>query len=333
MKIISKIKHKSRQWIIEKTKHKRFYPLLYKSYWHTKRKSTGYNNHENIYFTAEPNIGAGIGHQMANWIAGYWFAKLFNLQYAHSAFPDIKWEEFLGFGEDEIKTEELIEKYAYKKIRLPFFDEDKDEEIKRTEKIINSYSGKKILFVTEQDQFYRNQFGVMNDIKKKFYHAEARKCDKLIYNPDCLNIAMHVRRAVIIGSKKIVEDETIRALRWLSNDYYEKVLKQVLEHINVTRPIKIYIFSTSKPYEFLEFSKFGDVNFCSEMDEYASFLHLVRADLLITSKSSFSYKPALLNNGIKICPRNFWHSYPERKDWILVENDGTFDLKKLEIVV
>ena len=65
------------------------------------------------------------------------------------------------------------------------------------------------------------------------------------------------------------------------------------------------------------------------MDEYTSFLHLIRADILITSKSSFSYKPALMNDAIKVCPRNFWHSYPSDKNWILVENDGSFDVTAL----
>jgi len=66
------------------------------------------------------------------------------------------------------------------------------------------------------------------------------------------------------------------------------------------------------------------------MNAQDSFLHLVYADLLITSKSSFSYKPALLNNGIKICPKNFWHGYPNNKKWILCDNNGNFDISSLK---
>jgi len=61
-----------------------------------------------------------------------------------------------------------------------------------------------------------------------------------------------------------------------------------------------------------------------------SFLHMVYADLLITSKSSFSYNPALLSKGIKVCPKDLWRGYPESKDWILVENDGSFDINALQ---
>ena len=53
-----------------------------------------------------------------------------------------------------------------------------------------------------------------------------------------------------------------------------------------------------------------------------SFLHMVHADLLITSKSSFSYKPALLNRGIKVSPRNFWHGYPDSEDWVMADDEG-----------
>jgi hypothetical protein len=48
------------------------------------------------------------------------------------------------------------------------------------------------------------------------------------------------------------------------------------------------------------------------------------ADLLITSKSSFSYKPALLSKGLKVCPKDFWHGYPDTSDWILVDEKGSF---------
>jgi len=37
----------------------------------------------------------------------------------------------------------------------------------------------------------------------------------------------------------------------------------------------------------------------------------------------------LLSNGIKVCPKDFWHGYPDTDDWILVENDGSFEVSKL----
>lgn len=327
-------KAKNRLWYKSVTfaRHKMLYPYLYGSYWHYLFHQKGATHNNSSFYAARPNPSAGIGHQLANWIAGYWFAKQFGLEFAHIPFSNQKWDDFLGFGEGEVKMTALLTQ-GYKKVRLPLFDEYNEMEIALQKKIIASYANQKVIFVAEQDQYYKDQFGVIDVLKDKFNTAPARQNEKILYDSSRFNIAVHVRRTVIIDNKVIIEDEAARAMRWLSNDYYEKVLKQVIENLSIAKPISIYIFSTGRPEEFAEFSKYGDVHFCSDMDEYASFLHLIRADLLITSKSSFSYKPALMNDAVKVCPRNFWHSYPVSKDWILVENEGNFDVSQLAQIV
>lgn len=265
---------------------------------------------------------------MANWIAGFWFARQFNLKFANIPFSSKRWDDFLGFGSNEIQVDELIAK-GYHIRRLPKFEEENQEELALNKAIINSYSGSKVVFLAIQDQGYSEQFGIINDLQQKFYNAEARKNDQILYDKDRFNIAIHVRRTVIIENKVIFENEEVKAKRWLNNDYYETVLKQVVENLKVDKPLSIWIFSTGPAEEFKDFEKYGDVHFCSDMNEYDSFAHLVFADLLITSKSSFSYKPALMNKGIKVCPKNFWHGYPNQKDWVLCENDGTFETLKL----
>jgi len=329
LQIISKIK--TRVWvrIIERTRNKRIYPWLYCSYWHYRFSRTKKNPNTTCYFAALPNPGAGIGHQLANWIAGYWFTKQFGLKFAHLSFSTQKWEDFLGFGVNEMKVSDLV-KSGYKVRRLPLFDEYNLPELNRVKSIIQSYSGEKVVFMAEGDQGYQDQFGVRDDIKRKFNQSLARQNDRLVYDPLHFNIAVHVRRTVVIEGKTIIEDEANHAMRWLNNDYYENVLRRTLKHLVFAKPISIYLFSTGAPEEFAEFSKYGNIRFCSDMDEYASFLHLVRADLLITSKSSFSYKPALISDGIKISPRKFWHRYPKEPRWILAENDGTFDVTALK---
>lgn len=326
--LIQKIKR--RTWSeIRKRLNGRTYLLSFRSYWHyLMNKGKAKSNNTTSYYTARPNIYAGIGHQMANWIAGLWWSREFGINYASIPFSTNRWDNFLGFGHDEIQYYDLI-KQGYKVRRLPAFNEHKMEDVLLQKAIINSYSGSKSILLASQDQGYKNQFGVMNDLKVKFKNSPSRKFDKIQYDRSKFNIAVHVRRTVIIDGKTILENEAAQNLRWLSNDYYEKVLVQVLEGIKLDKPIAIWLFSTGKAEEFAEFAKYGEIHFCSDMDEYQSFAHLVYSDLLITSKSSFSYKPALMNDGIKICPRNFWHGYPDTKDWILVENDGSFDVSKL----
>lgn len=325
MAIFTKIKQKVRKTIVLYAREKSFYPYLYRSYWHYLfHKSEAAGRNTSCYYSARPNPGAGIGHQIANWIAGYWFAQQFGLKFAHIPFSTKKWDDFLGFGYGNPKVEDLKKK-GYKIRRLPLFDEKKKAEMQLNKRIIQSYEGKRVVFVAEQDQFYHDQFGVIEYIRKQFYSALNRKNDRLTYSINNFNIAIHVRRGDIMTDP----NNPNLTMRYLSNDYFEKVLKQVVDNINVSKPIHIYFFSQGKPEDYSEFARYPNLHWCLDMRAQDSFLHFVYADLLITSKSSFSYKPALLSNGIKVCPRDFWHGYPQGKDWILCDNNGRFDVTRL----
>lgn len=304
------------------------YPYFYLSYWHYLLYNKKNADSNTCYYAARPNPGAGIGHQMANWIAGLWYARQFGLKFAYLPFSTKQWDDFLGFGEGETTVAELKHK-GYKTRRLPLFDENNKKEVELNKNIIQSYAGRKVIFIAEQDQFYRVQYGVMDDLKRKFYSAPARKNDHLIYSKDNFNIAIHVRRGDIMADPS----NPNLAMRYLSNDYFEKVLRRVVDNIHTLKPIHIYFFSQGTPADYPEFKTFKNLHWCLDMNAQDSFLHFVYADLMITSKSSFSYKPALLNNGIKVCPKNFWHEYPNSKDWILCENDGTFEVEKLKLVL
>lgn len=269
------------------------------------------------YFTAIPNRGAGIGHQLANWIAGYWFAKVFELGFAHIPFSSEKWEKFFEFGSGEILLDNLI-RQGYKVKRLPKFDENDIESLSLIKQIIASYTGKKVVFVAEQDQFYQAQYGIMDVMKAKYYNAEYRRSEHLLYNSDHYNIAIHIRRGDIMSDP----DNPNLAMRFLANDYYERVLQQILKRLSTTKDVHLYLFSQGSPKDYAEFEKFDNLHWCLDMNPQDSFSHMVFADLLITSKSSFSYKPALISNGIKVCPKNFWHLYPDTSDWILADDYG-----------
>lgn len=324
-----KILFKISQKIIRITRNTFFYPMLYKSWWHSLLHKSMNGNSLN-YFTARPNPGAGIGHQMANWIAGLWYAKQFGLKFAHSPFSMQKWEDFLGFGEDEITVDELVNS-GYKKVKLPLFNEYNKKEVELTKNIINSYIEQNVVFIAEQDQFYHDQFGVMNEIKQKFYATPARKNDRLIFDDEYFNVAIHVRRGDIVAGQ--MNKNQNLTMRWQDNDYFVNVLENVIKKLQVDKHVCIYLFSQGKPEDFSDFNHFQNLYFCLDMGAVESFLHMVYADLLITSKSSFSYKPALISNGIKVCPDVFWHGYPFGDDWILADKNGNFDSLRLHKVV
>lgn len=318
-KIIQKLLFKSRSTIVRFSRYKFYYPWLYKSYWKAQFRSNNSNLDIIQYMSAVPNPGAGIGHQMANWNAGYWFAKQFNLPFAHISFSKKSWEDFLGFGYNEVTVKQLVNSKGYKKIKIPLFDEKNNDEVSRTKKIIESFKGSKVIFICELDQAYQAQYGVKKYIQNKFFNSSIRKNDKKIYKPSSFNIALHIRRGDII--QKDLKNPNL-TMRWLNNDYFFNVLESIFNFLKTKKEIHIYLFSQGKINDFTEFKKFDNIHFCLDMSAQDSFLHMVYADLLITSKSSFSYKPALLNKGIKVVPKNFWHSYPKSKNWFLADNFG-----------
>ena len=329
LKITNRIKSKLWEKVVVKTKNHKVYVYLYKSYWHYRLYKNTKSGNYLSYFAAQPNAGAGIGHQMANWIAGLWFAKLFGLNFAHIPFSNASWEFFLGFGEEEISLDALVNNQDFKKVKLPLFDETKKAEVVLIKKIIISYQGEKVVFLAEQDQFYRDQIGVIPDLQNKFYSAKARKKDQLIYVNDTFTIAIHVRRGDISTWKEQRKSSNIE--RWQSNDYFVNTLTNVIRQIQTKKPIRVYLFSQGEQTDFPEFEQFDNIQYCLDMGAQDSFLHMVYADVLISSRSSFSYKPALLNKGLKIVPPNFWHGYPKTDDWVIASEDGQVKIKQKEI--
>lgn len=316
-------KAKVRYLLYNRNSSKRWYPYLYRSYWHMKLQRVAPKEHYQNYFTARPNPGAGIGHQMANWIAGYWFAKQFGIPFAHIPFSNSRipytkssWEDFLGFGQNEITVEELVKEQGYQIVRLPMFNENLQEDLSRIRCIIRSYANKKVVFLAEQDQFYAAQYGVMETIQKKFLYAPVKR-EKLLYEEqEGIHVAVHIRRGDVIANSS---NPNIR-MRWLDVSYYQRVLELLLTRLK-GRNVHIYIFSQGKKEEFEKEFSFPNVHYCLDMTAQNTFWHLTQADILIISKSSFSYKPALLSSGIRIVPKNFWHGYPKSERWIVVDEE------------
>lgn len=313
--------------ILGKVYGKRIYPLFYKSYRHRNKKSVSKTS-EN-YLAARANPRAGIGHKIANWVSGYWFAKQFGLKHAHIPFCDNYaprgeaswWEGFLGFYQDETTVADLVSQ-GYKKVRLPKFEDNNPEDLAMIRSIVDSYNDSKVVFLLEQDTFKRDTSVGIPILREKFYSCPKRKEENLSYDDCCFNIAIHVRRNVVINNRTIDEPEEIKKRRYTGVEYYITVLESILNSIQLERPVKIYLFSQADPKEFDVLKKYGEVKYCFDMDEKASFLHLIYADLLITSKSSFSYSAAVLSNGVIVGIPDYWQDYPQADNWFVPTTEG-----------
>ena len=321
----TKLKRKITGKIVRKIEHTPLQFSAYRSYWHYKLSgqpaSLTDNNESESFLGQKPNYGAGIGHQLANWNSGLYYAGLFKLRFAHYPFSTAKWEQFLGFGENEISAAEIK---TLKKIKLPKFNASDPTEIALIRNIIQSYAGRKVFFQLEMDQGYKNQFDTYRQLSSKFFNARARGQDKLLYPSGSMSIAVHIRRRMAIETLPVWKK------RGLDNDYYAKVLSNTLQLLPDNEKISIYLFSQGEKNEFPEFDRFENLHFCLDMNPVDTVLHLINADILISSKSSFSYKPALISRNIKICPETFWHLYPDTPDFILADNDGNFSADKFK---
>ena len=303
------------------------YLFLYKSYWNyllfsKKKNQKKIKKKQKNYLSINVNLRARIGHQLANYNSAIWYAKKFNLIHVHTPFPDIKWEKTLAFNLSPISLKKLI-KQGYKKIKLPKFNGKNSLEVSKIKKIIYSYYNQKVIFYLEEDQpwdlnHYKKQYGVSNILQKKFFLSPQRKKDKLIYEKKNFNIAVHIRMGDILLNKKLLEQ------RYLNIDYFMNTIKNSLSVIKVKKKIKIYIFSEQYVKSFSKLKQFKNIQFCYNLDQYKTFLNFIYADLLIASKSAFSYMPALISKGIKVCPQNFWISFPKNKNWILADSKGKF---------
>ncbi len=316
----SKIYRKCHYIIFGKLKLKDKLSSFYPCVKHASRKKTDENaDLSGLYFTQIPNDGAGIGHQLANYISGYHYARVFGLKHAAVHFSDKKWDEFFGFYLEGDTVEELKKK-GYRTVTLPYFDEDKDKEF--VTRIISSYAGEKIVFKTELDQFFKNQYEEIPGIKALFEAAPKRCDDKTDFDNEKINLAVHIRRGDIRPEES--KDFAVTDKRWMNSEYYENVLEGVCGCLSKEQrdKLEIYLFSQGNPDEYKAFERFGHINYRMDTDPVKSFLCMIRADILVTSKSSFSYKPALLSDGVRICPAEFWHGYPDNEKWILADETG-----------
>lgn len=326
----AKIYRKLRWYYMQVFQEKKRHLFLYRSYRNLLRhkKMVGIWDEiiggQDFYMTKEVHPGAGIGDQLASWITGYYYAGYFKLQYSYSGFFPDKWENFFDFGAGETKTKDLI-KQGYHKVILPFFNEKNKCDIDLIQNIIASYAGKKIVFFLEINQIYSAQYGVMDTLRTKFNLRHSIEGEKLVFHANRINIAIHIRRGDITVGQITGERELTK--RWMDNSYYHEILNTILPLLE-GKKVEIYLFSQGTRMEFQDFEQYANMHYCIDMSAADSFLHLVRAQILITSKSSFSYKPALMAEGIRICPKDFWHEYPNSPEWILADNQGKIEEEK-----
>jgi hypothetical protein len=134
------------------------------------------------------------------------------------------------------------------------------------------------------------------ELLRNSYYASEKKIIPY-FNNNKLNVAIHIRRGDV--SPQTNKDEYFLS---------------IIEIIRKKHPTAIFhIFSEGNEDLFVKFRS-KDIILHLNEDIRMTFHALVTADVLVTSKSAFSYAAAILSKGIIYCPKNYWNS--SLKHWI-----------------
>jgi hypothetical protein len=157
----------------------------------------------------------------------------------------------------------------------------------------------------------------------------------LSYNPNKLNIALHIRRGDLLPGRQFSD----LASRMLPDAWYLEILNIVLTHSE--KPIAIHIFSEGKggqylsengtPFSWKEHFKQTSYEIQEHIDSdfLSTFHHLIHADILVGSKSGMSHLASMLSKQSKLMPQ-MWHSYRGSNQLLELPNNQS-ELEKVNI--
>lgn len=269
----------------------------------------------------------GAGAQALAIMSTILFAHDAGLTYVHTPFRRIehangdpgwetKWEKFFNFGKDEIPRAQRIEPWT-DCVALPRLTD-------------LSRSGDNVLYVARHCHDYANYFpyryrAVSGRLAEKYYSSDKKSGLLCHYDATRLNIAVHVRRGDVVKQEQW-------AGRQSPNEFVASVLRQIIDvAVSTPLPIAVRLYSQG---EGADFGQLGDMDVEFHLNEcpFSTLNNLVSADILLMSKSTFSYVAALLSRGVKVFEpfvsnpfdrTSFIHN--PLPDWIVARGDGTLN--------
>lgn len=247
----------------------------------------------------------GAGSQAITMMIALDFARTLDLDYVHTPFVEIQhadrpreawlaaWEAFFNFGAGEKPADRLdrgvfaITARNFDSLRSLFGDLSPGD---------------------EHDTHVIPQFSpaTIGEFRRKY------RANKPPRRNTTLTVCVHVRRfngfddnAAYVASFARME-RTLALVRGLLDEH-------AIEHV-------VRIFSQGDGLEFPEALRSGAEMYL-DADPVWSLGELVEADILLSSRGSFSYVAGLLCEGIVVCEP----FYPPQRDWLVCDHDGDFD--------
>jgi hypothetical protein len=245
----------------------------------------------------------GGGAQISARISTMILARLKGLTYAHTPVSDVAhrpsdaseaewaeaWENFFNLGAGEVQAADLG--YPLRPVAKPhrFWPRSRSLHV--------------VAHCHRLTNHHPEAWAAIAPSLRERYHLSP-KPELAGYGHGRVQIAVHLRRGDVASSGEFAQ--------WFTPDeVILKRLERVLEVVGKERA-RVRLFSEGKPEDFKAFTDLGAVLHLDE-DVFATFHHLVKSDVLIMAKSTFSYLSALI--GGQVCLYEpFWH--PKLPGWM-----------------
>ncbi|MCP4328168.1 MAG: hypothetical protein GY791_07005 [Alphaproteobacteria bacterium] len=259
----------------------------------------------------------GAGAQIHGIMSAILFARAFGFIYLHRPFGHIDhgdddphyakaWEDFMGLGRGEVRATEV---------------DRSSLTVRDVEKIHRVRSRRNTLYTVPhchkfgdwRPELYATFRSVFRD---KYYASEK---PPQMPNDGRLRVAVHVRRGDV---SEVLQTSD----RYASNEDMARILSSVtasLEESNLPHRVEIHSQGLHEDFEGLPVAR---ENMFLDDDPRRTFHALVTADVLVMSKSSFSYAAAVMNTGAVIYVP-FWHA--PLPNWIPVDENLAVDANRL----
>lgn len=166
---------------------------------------------------------------------------------------------------------------------------------------IMSFTPQNLIYNFEKNMTFLMRSESLVKLKSNFWKNKKRN----FFNNDAINIALHIRRPNMHDNRIDGADTHLQ--------YYFDVIERIKKTTVNDKRLIFHIYSQNDISEYDGFDKAG---LCFHLNEnmFDTFIGLVAADILVTSRSSFSYVAAILSDGI-IYYQPFWH--PPGENWIV----------------
>ena len=306
---------------------------------YTSSSSSSSSTVSNLYLTAWPNHGAGVGHQFGEWLNGPYMSLTHKITFVHTPFLHVsaKWTDFLGFGVNELNQTQLHLQYGEANVK-----EIVAQDLKRDQ--LDSWIDNQVAHFTanppQSTQAVLLRSYRIDSPREVACHPELnlwlrrKYCAARIKSAESTgpNLYLNDRHAhrFVVALHLRCGDSCFHPFRATSFSSLQTTVSLLVDglihkhkHVKALGDLSFHIFSqppsnastvAGADAHFEPLIRFirsatdrqAQVNTHFDLSAHSTLHHLVMSDLLIGATSSFSWLGGLLQNGAVIGPPRMW---------------------------